>query len=112
MASHTRAMRKYLEQKKNIYLVFSLLNILSLEKCISFWEKHQYAKRPDLCKELFHNCPDNIQRIHYSKLSVEEFREKFEKPGIPVIITGLAESMNPEKYWTFDVLLVFFLIIL
>lgn len=48
-------------------------------------------------------CPETIERR--SNLSVEEFIEKYEKPGIPVIIQGLSDDWIASKEWTKENLL-------
>jgi hypothetical protein len=70
----------------------------------SDWEKLKYYKKDEIMDHLKKDCPDQIDRIHYSKLSVEDFINKYEKLNKPVIIEGLAETCFPiNKYWTFQV---------
>lgn len=48
-------------------------------------------------------CPETIDRR--SNLSVQEFIEKYEKPGIPVIITDLTKEWTAKYEWTKERLL-------
>ena len=69
----------------------------------SEWQKYKYYKT-DHCRNLLVNCPNQIDRIHYSKLSVEDFVNKYERQHKPIIIQGLEELNFPiKKYWTFNV---------
>uniref|UniRef100_A0A8R1DZ87 JmjC domain-containing protein n=1 Tax=Caenorhabditis japonica TaxID=281687 RepID=A0A8R1DZ87_CAEJA len=43
---------------------------------------------------------DNIQRVDGRTISVDEFRRDFERPRIPVILTGLTENWPAEDKWT------------
>ncbi|CAB3406088.1 unnamed protein product [Caenorhabditis bovis] len=43
---------------------------------------------------------DNIERVDGEKLTVEEFREHFERSRIPVILTGLTKNWQAEEKWT------------
>uniref|UniRef100_A0A0K0DGH8 JmjC domain-containing protein n=1 Tax=Angiostrongylus cantonensis TaxID=6313 RepID=A0A0K0DGH8_ANGCA len=45
-------------------------------------------------------CRENIVRVDGSKLSLNEFREQFERPRIPCIITHLTESWQANEKWT------------
>lgn len=68
------------------------------------WADLKYYKK-DLCDQLLKSCPNQIDRIHYKDLSLQDFIEKYEKPNKPLIIEGLSEVCFPiEKYWTFEVI--------
>lgn len=68
------------------------------------WGDLKYYKS-DFCEKLYKDCPDQIDRINYKDLSIQDFIEKYEKPNKPLIITGLEETCFPiNKYWTFEVL--------
>lgn len=68
------------------------------------WSSLKYHKNKELCEELFRDCPDQIDRIHYKDLSVESFIANYEIPNKPLIIQGLGEAFFPiAKYWTFEV---------
>ncbi|KAK6055704.1 hypothetical protein COOONC_06786, partial [Cooperia oncophora] len=43
---------------------------------------------------------DNILRVDATKLSLNEFREKYEIPRIPVILTGLTDKWQAHEKWT------------
>uniref|UniRef100_A0A7I4YNY0 JmjC domain-containing protein n=1 Tax=Haemonchus contortus TaxID=6289 RepID=A0A7I4YNY0_HAECO len=43
---------------------------------------------------------DNILRVDGSKLSLSEFREKYETPRIPIILTGLTDKWQAHEKWT------------
>ena len=67
------------------------------------WGRNEYYKT-DILEELYKSHNDNIQRVHYNDLSVEQFNERFDKPQIPCIIQGVleAEGWHKEKYWTWN----------
>ena len=44
-----------------------------------------------------------ICRVDSRNLSVEEFREKYEQPRIPVILTGLTHDWQATQKWTVEV---------
>lgn len=58
------------------------------------WTELQYAKN----FEPYTQFEDNCERIHAS-VSCEEFIEKYEKPYIPVVITGLQEGWKAQSKW-------------
>ncbi|PIO66772.1 hypothetical protein TELCIR_11501 [Teladorsagia circumcincta] len=43
-----------------------------------------------------------MPRIDGSTLSVEEFREKYERPRIPCMITGLTDTWAAHENWKID----------
>mmetsp|Transcript_372 Transcript_372/g.545 ORF Transcript_372/g.545 Transcript_372/m.545 type:complete len:473 (-) Transcript_372:209-1627(-) len=43
-----------------------------------------------------------IDRVHWTDLSIEDFIEKYQKPEIPVIITGLTDTWKAQKNWTIE----------
>ncbi|GIL95724.1 hypothetical protein Vretimale_1688 [Volvox reticuliferus] len=65
------------------------------------WYKHGYAQS-DICNTT--GVEDHIPRIHWKDLSPEEFVERFERPRIPVVITGLADNWPASENWTPDLL--------
>lgn len=67
------------------------------------WQKHGLADSDVL--EVGDCCPDGLQRVSASSLSHEEFVERFERPGVPVIITGLTDAWPASKLWTDERLL-------
>lgn len=46
---------------------------------------------------------DNFERINGDTFSVQEFIEKYEKPGIPVVITELTKNWSANQNWTEEV---------
>ena len=47
------------------------------------------------------DCKDNIERVSSRLLSVDEFRQRFEIPAIPCIITGCVDDLWAlDKNWT------------
>ena len=48
---------------------------------------------------------ENIERIDASALSVAEFASRFEEPGVPVILTGVASGWTASQTWSHDALL-------
>lgn len=52
------------------------------------------------------SCPKGqIDVVHANDLTVEEFIEKYEKPGKPVVIKGITESWKGYKRWNRESLL-------
>ncbi|KAI1306512.1 Bifunctional arginine demethylase and lysyl-hydroxylase JMJD6 [Halotydeus destructor] len=62
------------------------------------WSALDYHKRLDLNPESY---PDNVERIDVTKVSLEQFVEKFEKIYKPVVITGITDSWKAKFKWTF-----------
>ena len=48
---------------------------------------------------------ENIERVDASVLSVAEFASRFEEPGVPVILTGVASGWTASQTWSHDALL-------
>ncbi|KAI6214026.1 JmjC domain protein [Aphelenchoides besseyi] len=63
------------------------------------WEPHQTAASNAVDLSLEH-CRDTITRISADEVTVEEFVERYEKPGIPVIISGLTDQWAAHEKWT------------
>ena len=65
----------------------------------------------DWCKENYYNTfdlslddlPDNIDRIDYSQVSLQEFIDKYEKPYKPCIVINAQKEWNAPEKWTLDV---------
>ncbi|KAK0398692.1 hypothetical protein QR680_002710 [Steinernema hermaphroditum] len=64
------------------------------------WETLGLAKSLDL--EKLTKRPDQIDRINGLKVSVEQFARDFERPRVPVIISGLISNWQATKKWTFE----------
>ncbi|XP_012150133.1 bifunctional arginine demethylase and lysyl-hydroxylase PSR isoform X2 [Megachile rotundata] len=62
------------------------------------WIQHGYSKN----FESFWNFTDNVDRIEESKVSTEEFIEKYEKPYKPVIIQGVQNGWKAQYKWTIE----------
>ncbi|KJE94155.1 hypothetical protein CAOG_08826 [Capsaspora owczarzaki ATCC 30864] len=70
------------------------------------WTKYGYAQpgvlslapEPTIAK-------DTIERVHVDSLSEAEFIERYERPGVPVVITGCADDWPATKNWTEEKLL-------
>jgi Cupin-like domain/F-box-like len=43
---------------------------------------------------------DNVERIDGGAVSSEEFREQFEKPGVPVVVTGIVPQWPASSKWS------------
>ena len=43
----------------------------------------------------------NVDRVNASDITVEEFMEKYEKPGVPVILLGWTENWDALSWWNF-----------
>ena len=79
------------------------------------------AARPELCKKDDWSCwtrerysdldyyeeikkvqsRDGLSRIAYNEVSVDEFRDKWEKAEKPVVITGVTDGWLAQEKWTF-----------
>lgn len=60
------------------------------------WYKHGYASKPDVWRDI--DFKDTMTRINYHEVSEEEFIERFEKPGRPVIIQVRALRASLHMY--------------
>jgi hypothetical protein len=50
---------------------------------------------------------DNVPRISYDDVSEEEFIERFEAPGVPVVIEGITKQWPASTEWTPEVCFLF-----
>jgi histone arginine demethylase JMJD6 len=68
------------------------------------WSKNGYASNPDVLSTA--NLGDDLPRISAKEVSVREFRERFEIPRLPCIITDAMDHWNAVKGdstgWTYD----------
>lgn len=46
---------------------------------------------------------DTIERVNGATMSLEEFRELYERPAKPVILTGLIDKWPAKEKWTLEV---------
>lgn len=57
---------------------------------LSAWSKDNYFLKPQSCTNVLNGLEpgfkDTIERVHVDNITKEEFFEKYEKPGKPVII--------------------------
>lgn len=68
------------------------------------WTRNNYCSQ-EILETLYKNANDNIERVNYTDLSVEEFNERFEKPEVPCVIKGIpqAEGWDLDENWTWNV---------
>jgi hypothetical protein len=45
---------------------------------------------------------DNAVRVDGTRVSVDEFRERYERPGVPVVVTGLVPGWRASDTWSED----------
>lgn len=53
--------------------------------------------------EQFKVVNDNTKRINVDEVSLDEFIELYEKPSIPVVITGAQKNWDASEKWTLHV---------
>ena len=69
------------------------------------WKKYNYFYS-DWCERTLENLPFSklkIEEERFENLSLEEFREKYERINIPVKIIGGLDDWKALESWTFDV---------
>ena len=64
------------------------------------WAKNGYAGDPDVLSTA--NLGDDVPRISAKTVSVREFRERFENPRLPCIITDAMDHWPAMRTWTYD----------
>ena len=64
------------------------------------WAKNGYARDPDVLSTA--NLGDDVPRISAKEVSVREFRERFENPRLPCIITDAMDHWPAMQTWTYD----------
>lgn len=62
------------------------------------WGEHGYA----YCRSEWsgEDVEDGIQRIHQDEVSEAEFVERFERPGLPVLIQGCMDAKKTKEHWS------------
>lgn len=50
----------------------------------------------------FESVVDTIPRLDVRTSTAEEFRERFERPGLPVMLTGAMDAWPANHAWTFE----------
>lgn len=71
------------------------------------WGKLNYYK-DDWCQKMiekYSNLEITIPIIDYNETTIEEFRNKYEKLNIPVIIKGITKSWKASNLWKFNVII-------
>ncbi|KAK6058073.1 hypothetical protein COOONC_04362, partial [Cooperia oncophora] len=63
------------------------------------WDSQSYAKTFKLPP-----LEDKMVRVNGKTTTVEEFREKYEKPRIPCVITGLTDNWKAKDNWQVKVI--------
>jgi len=72
---------------------------------IKHWKKLKYYK-DNWCQEMLKNPPIGIQKVsyeNYDDLTLEDFREKYEKLNKPLIIKGSTDKWDAKENWNFNV---------
>jgi hypothetical protein len=72
---------------------------------LSDWEKYEYYKQ-NWAKNILdkiQSSEEKIKREEYDNLPLEEFRERYERPNIPVIIKGVTKTWPADRKWNFQV---------
>lgn len=64
------------------------------------WALYHFADRLKLWPQPY---PDTAVRIDARDVSKEEFIEKYEEPGLPVVITGVVDTWPAKERWTLQV---------
>jgi hypothetical protein len=77
-------------------------------KPLKSWYKNNSFRNQDKILKLPEDFRDEIERVDAKDITVNEFKEKYEKGDRPVIITGLSEKWPAHENWTFAVSFSFF----
>lgn len=80
---------------------FPLLRASILRACADLdldeWEKQGWASKPIAVAE--GATYGHIERVHTDDLSVEAFRERFERANLPVLIGGVVDKWPAAENW-------------
>lgn len=66
----------------------------------SDWYRFNYLETFDLSHKTVNDC---VERIDGSKISLQEFIERYEKPYKPVVITNIQKHWRGNEKWTQEV---------
>ena len=64
------------------------------------WCRYQFARHLKLWPQQY---PDTAVRINVNEVSTGEFIERFEKPALPVVLTGVVDTWPATERWTLQV---------
>jgi len=64
------------------------------------WTKMNYSTNFSVSKDL---VKDNVERLDCRKTSHKDFVRNYERPAIPVVLTGTQENWKAEYKWTLEV---------
>ncbi|VDO12293.1 unnamed protein product, partial [Brugia timori] len=67
------------------------------------WSSAKYCETFETLSEKL--TGDNIERVDASKITVEEFAEKYELRHVPVVLTGLTTCWSATRKWSIPMLL-------
>lgn len=105
---------KYLPKNEKMtprvkYYTFDIKRKHREELPLRGWQKLKLYKNDSFLDDWI-NEPDEVSRMNIDKINaedvtVEEFMERYEKPGVPVIISGCAENWDAMSKWNFPDLL-------
>jgi hypothetical protein len=76
------------------------------------WNKLNYYK-DDWCQKMlekYSNVEINLPYLNYDDTTIEEFRNKYEKLNIPVIIKGNTKYWKATNQWRFEVKYIFLIV--
>lgn len=69
-------------------------------KTREMWVEREYARTFDLS---WSHVPDTLPRVDVKRVSPEEFIEKYEKPYLPCVLTGVQDTWMAREKWTLEV---------
>jgi hypothetical protein len=72
-----------------------------LQKC--GWQSVGYAFDTRWLDTRPESGPDTIERVDASRMSYEQFVDRYERPGKPVILLGLTDAWRANQRWTMPV---------
>jgi hypothetical protein len=61
------------------------------------WEDQEWADKPEGVEE--GPVYGHIDRVHASRLTLEQFRDKYETPNVPVLIDGIVDGWEANEAW-------------